>query len=85
MEFCDHQLKTKKLPVVQQGHAIYNIKYYMTRPILNDSFVDQLQQLHNHIFQDTTNSTTHFTMKQFQLLPSTHLLTRLISKTTQSL
>jgi len=31
-----------------------------------------------------SNSTTHFGTKQFQLLPSTHLLTRLIGKTTHS-
>jgi len=46
--------------------------------------VQIFQQLYNCIFQDTTNSITHFGTKQFQLLPSIHLLTRLIGKTAHS-
>ena len=46
--------------------------------------VQIFQQLHNYIFRNTTNSTAPFGTKHFQLLPSTHLLARLVGKTTFS-
>ena len=37
--------------------------------------------MHHHIFRQTTTATAPFGTKHFQILPSTHLLTRLIGKT----
>ena len=46
-------------------------------PISNVTF----QQMHHHIFRQMTTVTAPFRTKLFQILPSTHLLMRLISKT----
>jgi len=46
--------------------------------------VQVFQQMHHHIFRQTTTATAPFGTKNFQILPSTHLLRRLISKTVRS-
>jgi hypothetical protein len=46
--------------------------------------VQVFQQVHHHIFQQTTIMTAPFRTKHFQILPSTHLLMRLIGKTVHS-
>ena len=46
--------------------------------------VQVFQHVHHHIFRQTTTTTAPFGTKHFQILPSTHLLTRLIGKTVRS-